>query len=367
MATNTSNFSFIKPAVASPLDADKWGGQLNSNWDSIDSILKVARDMEVDSVQSSSPVTVTTSDRNTLIPVDASGGAITVDLPAAATAGDGFLLAIKKVDSSSNNVTIDPNGSETIDGASDLDLENENETAFFVSDGTNWRIISRANQPVTVPDASESIKGILELATQSETNTGTDDTRAVTPLKLANIIFPEVDVQIFTASGTWNKPTNMKSTDYTWVRLIGAGAAGYGGTAANNGGASSFGAHLTANGGLGSSTGTSASGGSSTSDLGADGQDTTNNGLGGANGFAGSQTTGTAAQNDATRRGYGGGAQSSGEAGGGGGAYEEAFIQGSSLGSTESVTIGAGGVTNGNPGNRDGADGYCIAITFVNR
>lgn len=33
--------------------------------------------------------------------------------------------------------------------------------------------------------ASESSAGIIEIATQAETNTGTDDTRAITPLKLA--------------------------------------------------------------------------------------------------------------------------------------------------------------------------------------
>lgn len=36
----------------------------------------------------------------------------------------------------------------------------------------------------TAVDASESVKGIAELATQAETNTGTDDARIVTPLKL---------------------------------------------------------------------------------------------------------------------------------------------------------------------------------------
>lgn len=38
----------------------------------------------------------------------------------------------------------------------------------------------------TVPDASESTKGIAEIAEQSEVNTGTDDTRIVTALKLKN-------------------------------------------------------------------------------------------------------------------------------------------------------------------------------------
>lgn len=37
-----------------------------------------------------------------------------------------------------------------------------------------------------IPDTSETTKGIIEIATQSETDTGTDDTKAVTPKKLTN-------------------------------------------------------------------------------------------------------------------------------------------------------------------------------------
>lgn len=50
-----------------------------------------------------------------------------------------------------------------------------------VWDGTVWRFIQG-----NAIDASESIAGLIEIATQSETNTGTDDARAVTPLKLAS-------------------------------------------------------------------------------------------------------------------------------------------------------------------------------------
>jgi len=39
---------------------------------------------------------------------------------------------------------------------------------------------------VSVPDASETVKGIVELATNAETNTGTDTTRAITPANLSN-------------------------------------------------------------------------------------------------------------------------------------------------------------------------------------
>lgn len=37
----------------------------------------------------------------------------------------------------------------------------------------------------STPDASETVKGKIEIATQAETDTGTDDARAITPLKLA--------------------------------------------------------------------------------------------------------------------------------------------------------------------------------------
>ena len=39
MPTLTTNFSFNKPLVNDPIDEDLWGGQLNANWDSIDTIL----------------------------------------------------------------------------------------------------------------------------------------------------------------------------------------------------------------------------------------------------------------------------------------------------------------------------------------
>jgi hypothetical protein len=38
----------------------------------------------------------------------------------------------------------------------------------------------------STPSASEATAGVLEIATQTETDTGTDDARAVTPLKLKN-------------------------------------------------------------------------------------------------------------------------------------------------------------------------------------
>ena len=44
---------------------------------------------------------------------------------------------------------------------------------------------TKAGNSGTPPDATEITKGIVELATQAEVTTGTDDARAITPLKLA--------------------------------------------------------------------------------------------------------------------------------------------------------------------------------------
>ncbi len=39
---------------------------------------------------------------------------------------------------------------------------------------------------INIPDANETTKGIAEIATQAETDAGTDDTKIVTPSKLSN-------------------------------------------------------------------------------------------------------------------------------------------------------------------------------------
>jgi hypothetical protein len=70
----------------------------------------------------------------------ASGGAWTLTLPAAAL-HSGRHYAIKKTDSSTNAITIDGNGSETIDGALTVALSMQYEALTLVSDGSNWSII----------------------------------------------------------------------------------------------------------------------------------------------------------------------------------------------------------------------------------
>jgi len=78
-----------------------------------------------------------------LIKADSTSGAFTITLPAAAS-NFGKVLTIKKVSSDVNKVTIDANGSETIDGLLDHPLYIFNDTVTIYCDGSNWVVISEA-------------------------------------------------------------------------------------------------------------------------------------------------------------------------------------------------------------------------------
>lgn len=58
-----------------------------------------------------------------------------------------------------------------------------------LTDPVNWELVWTflLDLAIAVPDASETAKGIAEIATQAETNAGTDDVRFITPLKLKNL------------------------------------------------------------------------------------------------------------------------------------------------------------------------------------
>jgi len=64
---------------------------------------------------------------------------ITVNLVAAATCGSGFKYQIKN--RSTNTITIDPNGSETIDGSTTLNISTQEANLTLITDGSNWFII----------------------------------------------------------------------------------------------------------------------------------------------------------------------------------------------------------------------------------
>ena len=82
----------------------------------------------------------TTLDNNDyFVSADASSGSVTVTLPSASGI-KGRVYHIKKVDSSSNNVTVDGNSAETIDGSETRIITNQYDSISIISDGSNWLI-----------------------------------------------------------------------------------------------------------------------------------------------------------------------------------------------------------------------------------
>lgn len=75
-----------------------------------------------------------------LILADATAGAFTVTLPPAADA-KGKLLFIQRT-SASNNVTIDADGSETINGSATVTLSSQYASRLLISTGSAWAVLA---------------------------------------------------------------------------------------------------------------------------------------------------------------------------------------------------------------------------------
>jgi hypothetical protein len=72
--------------------------------------------------------------------IDCTSGTFTVTLPAS-SGRTGRILIIKN--SGAGTITVDGNASETIDGAATYSLAVQYATVQIISDGTNWKIISK--------------------------------------------------------------------------------------------------------------------------------------------------------------------------------------------------------------------------------
>lgn len=118
------------------------------------------------------------------------------------TSGDRVLVK-DQTTQSQNGIYVWTGSSTPMTRSTDANTFSELEGAIITIEegssngGTKWRqtqvngILDTNNvvfiaDTTSVPSASEITAGISEIATQVETDTGTDDTRKITPLKLAN-------------------------------------------------------------------------------------------------------------------------------------------------------------------------------------
>lgn len=175
MPNLTTKYSYNLPLVNNAIDADLWGGQLNSNWTALDT------DLAPDTSPQTNDFNVSTQS-DTFYTIDASSNTVDATLPASGIF-NGFKVLIKATDVT-NTVTIDGNGNN-IDGNATKTLDNDNDAVALIYNGNDWEILA-AN--LTVNTASETESGIIEIATTAEAEAGTDDTRAMTPLKAKEAI-----------------------------------------------------------------------------------------------------------------------------------------------------------------------------------
>lgn len=164
MPTLTSNFEFQKPLVNNATDADLWGGQLNTNWDDIDTDLALTT-----ATKTASTFNIGATEFNFTYLIDASSNTVTGTLPAASTVFNGFVVRFKPTDVT-NTITIDGNGSETIDGDLTKTIDSLGAVLEIVCDGTNWRV------------------NYFATASQSEAEAGTVDDKSMTPERTSQAI-----------------------------------------------------------------------------------------------------------------------------------------------------------------------------------
>ena len=221
MPALTPNFSLNEPKVNNVEDQDLWGGQLNNNWSRTDSLLTWF------TVTKSATFAVASSEFNFRYLVDTSAGAVTADLPTGLF--NGFTVGFIVTDNTSG-LTLDPDGSETIDGNATLVVANN---SIIIYDGSNWH-----SQGAGL-EASESTPGVLAIATTAEARAQVVDNKTITPLKLGQVttttsrlglgeLATEGEMEVESAAAALvvgpNQVKNSPGVAKAWINFNGTGS-----------------------------------------------------------------------------------------------------------------------------------------------
>jgi len=192
MPNLTTNYNFKLPLVNSLVDANQWGDQLNSNWSSTDDFLLTATNELSNQINvGDSPYNVQATDQNKIILVDASGGDVTVNLLDPVSAGDGFKVSVKKVDSTENTVTIVGN----IDGVASSVLGRPFNVNMLVSDGTAGYNSLTSNQSTLLTPSVD-----IDFAASPYTVDGSDQNKIL----LVDASGGDVNINLNTSSNAGN-------------------------------------------------------------------------------------------------------------------------------------------------------------------
>jgi len=133
-------------------------------------------------VATASPVTVAAATDCIVVTKLSVAGAVAVNLPAGATKQI-FCIVDGTGDAATNNITITPDGAETINGAATLVLNSNREGVIIAYSGTEWLVLAKFKAAGTITDAdisasaniawtkiSKSGSNLTDIATRSHTD-----------------------------------------------------------------------------------------------------------------------------------------------------------------------------------------------------
>lgn len=139
-----SSFRGLAPIPQDLLDIREWAAQIAFVLRQIQERIRL---FQIEVVTTTANYTMV--DIDSLILGDATTASITVTLLTAA-GREGRDIYVKKIDTSDNTVTIDAEGTETLDGSTTIVLTQRNAVRGYRSDGTNWRLISAIGNATTL-------------------------------------------------------------------------------------------------------------------------------------------------------------------------------------------------------------------------
>ena len=147
MPTTTTNYSWNKPTVGG--DEDAWGGYLNGNWDSLDTLLGGVSNAELSILDGA---TVTTAELNILYGVTATAAELNYnDITTLGT-----VEASKVVTADANGDVTFPDGEKAIFGTgSDLQIYHDGSNSWINEVGTGHLILAGEDVRITTPNAGE--------------------------------------------------------------------------------------------------------------------------------------------------------------------------------------------------------------------
>jgi hypothetical protein len=144
---------------------------------------------------------------------------ITIDLPDVST-NSGKRYLIKKTDASTNQVILDPNSTQTIDGKASLTIFIENAVAYIESDGTEWKLLSNFHTELEIysypPSYIDGIGIIWESPSQITIQKGNcrDDLNTINISNLGSIT---VDITVSGPGGLDSGGETPDTWYYVWI------------------------------------------------------------------------------------------------------------------------------------------------------